>query len=212
MAGSHPFAGIFIFLAFSALVLPKAVVLCEFPATLTLSRAFPANQRVEELSQLRARDMLRHGRILQSSGRIAEFSLLGTYSPFLVGLYYTKVQLGSPPKEFHVQIDTGSDALWVNCNACNSCPISSGLKIPINSFNPSSSSTASVISCFDKRCALGAQSSDAGCSKKKDRCNYSFQFGDGSGTLGYYVSDELHFNTVAGNSSTSNSSTSILFG
>lgn len=44
-------------------------------------------------------------------------------------LYFTKVRLGSPPREFNVQIDTGSDILWVNCNACNDCPQTSGLGV-----------------------------------------------------------------------------------
>lgn len=36
-------------------------------------------------------------------------------------LYYTKVGLGSPAKEFYVQVDTGSDILWVNCVGCTAC-------------------------------------------------------------------------------------------
>lgn len=48
---------------------------------------------------------------------------------FLFRLYFTKVKLGSPPKEFKVQIDTGSDILWVACNACSDCPQSSDLGV-----------------------------------------------------------------------------------
>jgi len=44
-------------------------------------------------------------------------------------LYYTKVQLGTPPVEFNVQIDTGSDVLWVSCNSCSGCPQTSGLQV-----------------------------------------------------------------------------------
>ena len=46
-------------------------------------------------------------------------------------LYFTKVKMGSPPREFNVQIDTGSDILWVNCNTCSNCPQSSGLGVRI---------------------------------------------------------------------------------
>nr|CAD1817136.1 unnamed protein product [Ananas comosus var. bracteatus] len=38
--------------------------------------------------------------------------------PLLILLYFTRVQLGNPPKEFYVQIDTGSNILWVACNPC----------------------------------------------------------------------------------------------
>ena len=47
----------------------------------------------------------------------------------LVRLYFTKVKLGSPPTEFNVQIDTGSDILWVTCGSCSTCPRSSGLGV-----------------------------------------------------------------------------------
>jgi len=44
-------------------------------------------------------------------------------------LYFTKVQLGTPPVEFYVQIDTGSDVLWVSCSSCSGCPQTSGLQV-----------------------------------------------------------------------------------
>lgn len=53
---------------------------------------------------------------------------------FLFRLYFTKVKMGSPPREFNVQIDTGSDILWVNCNTCSNCPQSSGLGVRIFEF------------------------------------------------------------------------------
>jgi len=44
-------------------------------------------------------------------------------------LYFTRVKLGTPSKEFYVQIDTGSDILWVTCTGCSGCPTSSGLNV-----------------------------------------------------------------------------------
>ncbi|GFZ20372.1 eukaryotic aspartyl protease family protein [Actinidia rufa] len=195
-AGFHC-GGVLGLLAFSALALPAAVVLCGFPAALTLERAFPTTSEGGlGLSQLRERDRVRHRRFLQSSSGVVDFPVEGTYDPYLVGLYFTRVQLGSPPTEFHVQIDTGSDVLW----------------IPLNFFNPMNSETAKLISCSDQRCSLGAQSADSGCSTQNNQCSYTFQYGDGSGTSGYYVSDLMHLETVVGNTLTSNSSASIVFG
>lgn len=75
------FAAIFIA---GAVLLPAAVVLCDFPATLTLERAFPTNHGVE-LSQLVSRDRVRHGRILQSANGVVDFLVEGTFDPFVVG-------------------------------------------------------------------------------------------------------------------------------
>lgn len=86
------------------------------------------------------------------------------------------------------------------------------LQIPLNFFDPGSSSTSSLISCSDKRCSLGIQSSDSLCSAQSNQCGYTFQYGDGSGTSGYYVSDLLHLDTVLGNSLIQNSSAPVMFG
>ncbi|XP_071739592.1 aspartic proteinase 36-like [Rutidosis leptorrhynchoides] len=190
--------------AFIIVLLQAAVVLGGFPATLTLERAFPVNHIIE-LSKLRDRDSYRHRRILQqqsSSVGVVDFQVEGTYDPYLVGFYYTKVQLGSPPKDYYVQIDTGSDALWVSCASCNSCPTSSGLQLPLKFYDPSKSSTSSKISCSDQRCS---QASQSGCSN--NQCSYIFNYGDGSNTSGYYVSDLMHLDTGS-----SSSSTNVVFG
>lgn len=198
---------------FTAILLTAATVIVSgSPATLTLERAFPTNHGIE-LNQLKARDLLRHGRFLQSSSNgVVDFAVHGTFDPFQVGLYFTKVQLGTPPVEFYVQIDTGSDVLWVSCSSCNGCPQTSGLQIELNFFDPRSSSTSSLISCSDKRCNSGIQSSDATCSSQTNQCSYTFQYGDGSGTSGYYVSDTMHLDTIFEGSVSSNSSAPVVFG
>ncbi|KAL2453496.1 Eukaryotic aspartyl protease family protein [Abeliophyllum distichum] len=196
-----------------ALVVAAAaeMVMCDGGKSLKWNLQRASHDGVE-LSQLRDRDRARHGRILQQKpSGVVNFDVEGTYDPFLVGLYFTKVQLGTPPKEFYVQIDTGSDVLWVSCNPCIGCPTSSGLQIELEFFDPSSSSTASLLSCSDQRCASGAQTSESGCSDQ-NQCGYTFQYGDGSGTSGYYIQDSIYFDTTGGNSLTSNSSSPVIFG
>ncbi|KAL3839730.1 hypothetical protein ACJIZ3_024321 [Penstemon smallii] len=181
-------------------------------SVMTLDRLFPFEERVE-LEAIKARDRGRHARILQSySGGIVDFPVGGTSDPYVVGLYYTKVRLGSPPREFNVQIDTGSDILWVTCSSCNSCPHTSGLSIPLNFFDAATSSTVSSISCSDARCASIVQTTSTECSAGSNQCGYSFQYGDGSGTTGFYVSDLLYFDTILGTSLVANSSAPIVFG
>lgn len=45
-------------------------------------------------------------------------------------LYFAKIGLGTPSRDYHVQVDTGSDILWVNCAGCISCPRKSDLVRP----------------------------------------------------------------------------------
>ncbi|KVH99938.1 Aspartic peptidase [Cynara cardunculus var. scolymus] len=179
---------------------------------LTLARAFPANETVE-LEILKARDHVRHSRILQGfAGGVVDFNVFGTSDPYYGGLYFTKVKLGSPPREFNVQIDTGSDILWVSCSSCSGCPETSGFGFPLNFFDAPSSSTASMVSCSDSMCSSNIKTVDALCSDQGDQCGYEFQYADDSGTSGYYVTDLLYFDTVVDPSMITNSSASVTFG
>lgn len=64
-----------------------------------------------------------------------QFSLLSVLIwAFNFRLYYTRVKLGNPAKEYNVQIDTGSDVLWVTCNPCDGCPTSNGLDVSLLEF------------------------------------------------------------------------------
>ncbi|GLT80818.1 hypothetical protein SLA2020_522360 [Shorea laevis] len=193
------------------LILQVAIVLGEFPTSFKLKRTIPSSQQLN-VSQLIAHDAARHRRLLTSYGGVVIFSLNGDYSPFISGLYYTKVFLGSPPQEFHVQIDTGSYISWVSCNSCNDCPQKSGFPIQPNFFDPRSSSTASLVSCSDQRCNLRLLSSDFICASNSNHCNYNITYGDRSWTSGYYVSDLLQFDTVLKGSVTTDSTGTIMFG
>ncbi|XP_073062831.1 aspartic proteinase 39-like [Primulina eburnea] len=203
----------------SAVVLVAAAVVVaaargggESKRVLILERAFPVEERVG-LEEIIAQDSARHARTLQSfAGGIVDFPVYGTSDPYVAGLYYTKVRLGSPPQEFNVLIDTGSDVLWVACSSCNDCPQNSGLGIALNFFDPAISSTVSPISCSDNICASLVQTSSAECSAEYNQCGYSLKYEDESSISGFYVNDLIYFDTILGTSLIANSSAPVVFG
>lgn len=80
-------------------------------------------------------------------------------------------------------------------------------------YDPSSSSTSSLVSCSEKRCSIGIESGDAECSRWNNQCSYSFNYGDGSATSGYYVSDLIHLEMMSDNKNpSSNASSTVMFG
>ncbi|XP_073224103.1 aspartic proteinase 36-like isoform X2 [Cicer arietinum] len=199
---------------------------------LPLKPVIPLNHRVK-IDTLIARDRVRHSRILGGFG--VSFTVQGIADLNSFGLYTTQVKLGSPPREFTVQIDSGSDVLWVNCNPCTGCPHSSGLGVWIFNFHhcfftihilicgvvfillplEPSSSTAALVHCSDPICPITVQGAQVKCSRKvkHNQCSYNFQFQDKSATSGVYVSDDMYFDTIKQSSLTSvNSSTTIFFG
>lgn len=82
----------------------------------------------------------------------------------------------------------------------------------LNFFDTAGSPTAHVVPCSDPICNSQVQTASAQCSPESDRCSYSFQYGDMSGTSGYYVADMLYFNMVLGQSMATNSSAPVVFG
>lgn len=93
---------------------------------------------------------------------------------------------------------------WTDAELC--------LQIPLNFFDAAASSSVSPISCSDNVCASIVQTASAECFGESNQCGYSFQYGDGSGTAGFYVSDLLYFDTILGTSLVANSSAPIIFG
>jgi len=86
------------------------------------------------------------------------------------------------------------------------------LQIQLSFFDTAGSSTAAIVSCADPVCSYAVQTATSECSSQANHCSYTFQYGDGSGTTGYYVSDTMYFDTVLGQSLISNSSSTIVFG
>lgn len=86
------------------------------------------------------------------------------------------------------------------------------IQVELNFYDTGSSSTASMVACSDPICPSVIQPAASDCTNQNNQCGYSFQYGDGSGTSGYYVSDILYFDMVLGNSLIVNSSAPIIFG
>ncbi|KAH9671042.1 eukaryotic aspartyl protease family protein [Citrus sinensis] len=81
-------------LAVLALLVQVSVV---YSVVLPLERAFPLSQPVQ-LSQLRARDRVRHSRILQGVvGGVVEFPVQGSSDPFLIGSSTARIVSCSDP-------------------------------------------------------------------------------------------------------------------
>ncbi|KAE8800639.1 aspartic proteinase-like protein 2 [Hordeum vulgare] len=138
-------------------------------------------------------------------------------SPFVhpKRIYYTRVTLGNPPKQYSLQFDTGSNLMWLRCSPCTDCSMSGQLDAPL--YSPSNSSTSTNISCSDDICKDAQKTGHSVCQASEtasNQCGYSQAYADGTTTEGYYVSDIMRFDTVmeSKNESATVSSAYVIFG
>ncbi|XP_068338278.1 aspartic proteinase 36-like [Pyrus communis] len=144
------------------------------------------------LSELKAHDSRRHGRILTGSASAVDLQLGGNGHPSETGLYFAKLGIGSPSKDYYVQVDTGSDILWVNCVGCTNCPKKSDIGVKLTLYDPKSSSTYSAVTCDQEFCTSKYNGRLPGCQPDL-LCQYDVTYGDGSETAGYFVQDTIQF-------------------
>ncbi|KAI3843368.1 hypothetical protein MKX03_030469 [Papaver bracteatum] len=102
------------------------------------------------------------------------------------GEYFARVGVGSPPKPQYLILDTGSDITWLQCAPCMKCYNQTG---PI--FEPSYSTSFSNVSCGTQCRSLSDSGGLSGCSNKT--CRYLAFYGDGSYTVGEFVTETLTF-------------------
>ncbi|XP_038972624.1 aspartic proteinase 39-like isoform X1 [Phoenix dactylifera] len=159
------------------------------------------------IADLRSHDVRRHGRILSA----VDLPIGGVGLPTDTGLYFAEIGIGTPPKTYYVQVDTGSDILWVNCVTCTRCPKKSDLGIELTLYDPKGSHSGSLVSCNENFCTSTYGGEIEGCSPNNP-CQYSVMYGDGSSTAGYFVTDVVEYNQVSGNHRTTPANASVSFG
>ncbi|KAE8658620.1 Detected protein of unknown function [Hibiscus syriacus] len=129
---------------------------------------------------IRSRDRVKH---LQSL--VNQKVIQSVVAPVEVGVdYMMKLSFGTPPVEYWVVIDTGSDLSWIQRVPCTKCYSQSS-----SLFDPKASSTYKAFSSDSQTCRTLTETN---CSKTND-CQYHVYYGDMSRTIGVLSSDTLSF-------------------
>ncbi|KAI3761087.1 hypothetical protein L1987_51494 [Smallanthus sonchifolius] len=99
------------------------------------------------------------------------------------GYYYVIVNIGNPPKPYWLDLDTGSDLTWLQCDApCTKC-----LPAPHKPYKPNKD----FVTCMDPLCASVHWPETLDCSSPKDQCDYEVQYADHGSSLGLLVEDSF---------------------
>ncbi|KAL4309928.1 hypothetical protein GQ457_01G023420 [Hibiscus cannabinus] len=189
----------------SFLLLSSAISTALSYGVINVKCKFAGTQR--SLLDLKDHDSRRQLRILAG----VDLPLGGSGRLDGVGLYYAKIGIGTPAKDYYVQVDTGSDLMWVNCIQCEDCPKRSSLGIDLTLYNIKDSATGKLVSCEQEFCHVINEGPLSGCTANAS-CPYLEIYGDGSSTAGYFVKDVVLYDRVSGDLKTSSANGSVIFG
>ncbi|TKW20898.1 hypothetical protein SEVIR_4G198100v4 [Setaria viridis] len=99
-----------------------------------------------------------------------------TGNVFSTGLYYTTVSIGNPPRGYFVDVDTGSDITWIQCDT----PSRSCAKGAHSPYRPAQ---ANIVPASDPLCER--------VQRDPNQCNYDINYADRSSSMGVYVRDNM---------------------
>ncbi|KAK6938387.1 Xylanase inhibitor, N-terminal [Dillenia turbinata] len=121
------------------------------------------------------------------------FPLSGNVFP--MGYYYATVDLGDPPKPYYLDVDSGSDLTWVQCDApCKHCR-----KQPHPLYKPNNNQ----VPCKDPACAALYWPERPPC-KGDTRCEYEVAYADQGSSKGMLVKDVFRLTLTSGTIISSN--------
>lgn len=152
--------------------------------------AYPNHPTPHSIAKLVQRDVLRNEKVgneAVANDDVEEksttvFPIRGDVYPN--GLYYVNLRVGNPPKEYFLDVDTGSDLTWLQCDApCTSCA-----KGPHPLYKPRKTN---LVKCNEPLCSVVQAGGTIGCQGGSSQCDYEIRYADGGSSLGVLVSDKM---------------------
>ncbi|ESR54185.1 Aspartyl protease APCB1 [Citrus sinensis] len=111
------------------------------------------------------------------------FPLRGNIYPD--GLYFTYMIVGNPPRPYYLDMDTGSDLTWIQCDApCSSCAKGAN---PL--YKPR---MGNILPYKDSLCMEIQRNHKPGYCETCQQCDYEIEYADHSSSMGVLARDELH--------------------
>ncbi|KAL3840028.1 hypothetical protein ACJIZ3_024619 [Penstemon smallii] len=99
------------------------------------------------------------------------------------GYYHVTINIGQPPKPYFLDIDTGSDLTWLQCDApCTKCT-----PAPHSLYKPSKN----LITCLDPICTSLHGPGNHDCPTPQEQCDYEVDYADHGSSLGVLVRDSF---------------------
>ncbi|GLT85072.1 hypothetical protein SLE2022_032740 [Rubroshorea leprosula] len=146
---------------------------------------FGASQQLP-IKKPEVQTMAPHGHGFGSS---LDFPVTGNVYPD--GYFAVSLSIGNPQKPFSLDIDTGSDLTWVQCDApCTGCTVP-----PDQLYKPAQ---GSFVLCEDPLCPVIQSLGETTCKGPYEQCHFHRSYADGSSVRGVLVRDNFYLGIING--------------
>ncbi|XP_052188489.1 aspartic proteinase Asp1-like [Diospyros lotus] len=97
------------------------------------------------------------------------------------GYYHVTLHVGHPPKPYFLDIDSGSDLTWLQCDApCIKC-----LPAPHTLYKPNKN----LVTCVDPLCTSLQLPTNKPCDVPNEQCDYVVEYADQGSSMGVLIRD-----------------------
>ncbi|KAK1347226.1 Aspartic proteinase Asp1 [Heracleum sosnowskyi] len=120
-----------------------------------------------------------HKNVTNQLGSSVILPLTGNVYP--KGYYHATLNIGNPPRPYFLDMDTGSDVTWLQCDApCTKC-----FPAPHPLYKPSKD----IVKCKDPLCAVFHLPTTVSCAIPEEQCDYEVEYADHGSSMGVLVKD-----------------------
>ncbi|KAL1820228.1 aspartic proteinase Asp1 isoform X1 [Daucus carota subsp. sativus] len=106
------------------------------------------------------------------------------------GYFHVTIKIGHPAKAYFLDIDTGSDLTWLQCDApCTKC-----IPAPHTPYKP----TKDLVRCRDPLCASLQSPENLPCGTPEEQCDYEVGYADHGSSMGVLVKDFISLTLTNG--------------
>lgn len=161
---------------------PAGLVLVALLALVLALALAPAPARGDKPARGGASSSIAAGAETEPSSAV--FPLYGDVYPH--GLYYVAMNIGNPPKPYFLDVDSGSDLTWLQCDApCRSCN-----EVPHPLYRPTKSK---LVPCVHRLCASlhNGLTGKHRCDSPHEQCDYVIKYADQGSSTGVLINDSF---------------------
>ncbi|KAL3527443.1 hypothetical protein ACH5RR_012099 [Cinchona calisaya] len=159
----------------------------------SFSLSFPlTSASLSSRTKKKTQNAINNEKVVQAQPSTYDYKSFFKYSMALI----VSLPIGTPPQSQQMVLDTGSQLSWIQCHKKSSTPNNALPPPPTTTFDPSLSSSFSLLPCINPICKPRIPDFSLPTSCDQNRlCHYSYFYADGTYAEGNLVREKITFSS-----------------